>query len=183
MRITGGKFRGRTLQAPAGLVTRPTADKTRQAIFNILNHNNWPQGWMLQGANVLDAFCGSGALGLEALSHGANRLWLLDNQAAAIKTAQDNANKLGASRACVFLPMKIENIPPAPLPCQLIFLDPPYQQNLLPAAIATLQQQNWITAQTLIVTECAAEEKILLPLQLHKERVAGVAKTMFWTAA
>ena len=71
MRITGGQFRGRALTAPPDARVRPTSDKARQAIFNILQHNDFGIGFTLEGARVCDLFAGTGALGIEALSHGA----------------------------------------------------------------------------------------------------------------
>ena len=97
LKIIGGKHRGRPLEEPRGQAVRPTASRAREALFNIVAHANWHADGTspLVGARVLDAFAGSGALGLEALSRGAVHATFLDNDAGAIKLIGDNIRKLG----------------------------------------------------------------------------------------
>ena len=100
LKIIGGKHRGRALEEPQGQAVRPTASRAREALFNIVAHANWHADGTspLVGARVLDAFAGSGALGLEALSRGAEHATFLDNEARAIKLIGDNIRKLARRR-------------------------------------------------------------------------------------
>ena len=101
MRIVGGQYRGRALAAPPGLATRPTSDRARQAVFNVLEHAAWSPG--LQGARVIDLFAGSGALGLEALSRGADFCLFVETDATARGAIRDNLDALAPDGAiCVF---------------------------------------------------------------------------------
>ncbi len=122
MRITGGDLRGRTLQAPKGDRTRPTTDKTRQALFNLLQSR-----LTLTGARVLDLFCGSGALGMEALSRGAVHATLVERHGPTLALARANADALGLSDACTFARADaLRWIDGTPTRFDLIVADPPY---------------------------------------------------------
>ncbi|MDP2699621.1 16S rRNA (guanine(966)-N(2))-methyltransferase RsmD [Thalassospira sp.] len=156
MRIVGGVHRGRVLTSPVGKDIRPTLDRVRESLFNILNHAG---RWYDTGRNpvydglVLDAFAGSGALGIEALSRGATHAVFFERDEAALATISRNIAdlKLGdqakARRADATKP------PHASQPASLVFLDPPYGQDLLSPTIAALKAAGWINAETLIVAE------------------------------
>ncbi len=128
MRITGGALRGRTIQAPKGDRTRPTTDKTRQALFNLLQSR-----LTLSGTHVLDLFCGSGALALEALSRGATHATLVERHGATLALARANAEALDLSGVCTFLRADaLRWIDGATARFDLIVADPPYALAELP---------------------------------------------------
>ena len=159
MRIVAGVHRGRTLVAPKGHSTRPTADRTRQALFNVLEHAVWSPG--LEGARVADLFAGSGALGLEALSRGAAFCRFIDTDPAAITAIGDNIATLrlgeraavGRSDAARLASLEIG----AP-PFDLVFMDPPYAKGLAKPTLAGLRGGHWLADDALVVVERGAAE-------------------------
>lgn len=155
MRIVAGRWRGRSLVAPAGAATRPTADRVRQAIFDRLAHAPWAAG-VLDGALVLDAFAGTGAMGLEALSRGAARAWFLETDAAARRAAAAN---IAACDAPATLLAADATRPPPGTACALVFLDPPYRLGLVVRARAALRCAGWIAPGAIIVAETARDEE------------------------
>jgi 16S rRNA (guanine966-N2)-methyltransferase len=182
MRIIGGQFKGRALAAPAGRATRPTADRTREAVFNILAHADWSPG--LEGQRVLDLFAGVGALGLEALSRGAAFALFVETDAAARGAIRDNIEALGLFGATRIHRRDATDLgaKPASLgaPFDLVFLDPPYNNGLGEAALTRLGDGGWIGPDALIVYECAADEAPATPgFTRLDERVYGAAKVLF----
>lgn len=166
MRIVAGDWRGRRLQPPPNRDTRPTTDRVRESLFNILQHAEWAQhtaSLLTQGeALVLDAFAGSGALGFEALSRGAERVWLWDKSATAITTIRQNADHLGAKDQVIAQRIDATKPTAAPRPVDLIFLDPPYEQGFIPTTLDALQQQGWIHELTLVIAETKKRESLAL---------------------
>jgi 16S rRNA (guanine(966)-N(2))-methyltransferase RsmD len=130
MRIIAGRLRGRTLLAPPGHATRPTTDRVREALFNLLAARR-----SLEGARVLDLFAGTGALGLEALSRGAAAAVFVEAHAPTLRRARRNAEALGVAAACTFL--RADAVAwlrrPAAVRFDLVFADPPYDLDALPA--------------------------------------------------
>jgi 16S rRNA (guanine966-N2)-methyltransferase len=126
MRIIAGLHRGRRLVAPAGATTRPTADRVRQALFDMLWHAPWAGREAIEGAVVLDAFAGTGALGLEALSRGAAAAHFIENDRAALAALRANIATCGEAARCRVLTGDATKPPRALQPCTLVFLDPPY---------------------------------------------------------
>ena len=160
MRIVAGKHRGRTLEAPAGRRVRPTADRAREALFNILDHGGWAPGGgsILAGARVLDAFAGSGALGLEALSRGAAHATFMDRDRAALETVRRNAEALGEGRDSVSLVRADATDPPrADAPASIAFLDPPYGEGLAEPALTALAAAGWLAEAALAIVELPAK--------------------------
>ena len=180
LRIVGGRHRGRTIAAPEGLATRPTASRAREAMFNILTHANWRQDGTspLVEARVLDAFAGSGALGLEALSRGAAHATFMDNDADAIRLIGDNLRKLRETGAAKVVRADATRPPPAREACDLIFLDPPYRSGLAAAALAALAQAGWTAPDAIVTVELAHNEDIEVPagFEAIDERRYGAAK-------
>ena len=162
MRITGGKFRGRTLAAPRDMRARPTADKVRQAVFNILQHNDFSSGFSLQGARVADLFAGTGAMGIEALSHGALFCLFVDDSAESRALIRENLEALGLTGASKIWQRDATKLGPMPAgsggPFDLVFLDPPYRKNLLDPALKSLREGRWLADGALIVAEMAEDE-------------------------
>ncbi len=161
MRVTGGTLGGRTLRAPEGLETRPTTDRVREALFNILSHNDW--GAVIEGAAVLDAFAGTGALGIEALSRGAALCFFFEKARKPLKILKENISSLKLEERATIRPIDATKPPPAPAPCSLVFLDPPYRKGLIPLALTALTTQGWVAPGALIVCETAKGEKPVVP--------------------
>jgi 16S rRNA (guanine966-N2)-methyltransferase len=160
MRIVAGHHRGRSLAAPAGETTRPTSDRVRQALFDMLLHAPWAGRDTLQEARVLDAFAGTGALGLEALSRGAAHATFIEHDRAALATLRGNIAMLKEDGRCRVIPGDATRPPMADAPCSLLFLDPPYGKRLVPKALAALGAAGWIVPGALIVAEVGREEPL-----------------------
>ena len=165
MRIVGGKFRGRALAAPKGRTTRPTSDRAREAIFNMLEHAAWASG--LEGARVIDLFAGSGAQGFEALSRGAVFALFVETDAAARGVIRDNMEALGLfgtvrvhRRDATKLGRKPAGLGGA---FDLVFLDPPYGQGLAAPALNMLAHGGWLNDGAIAVVETAADEAFEVP--------------------
>jgi len=162
---------------------RPTSDRTRESVFNILAHGI--PDFAFDGVSVVDLFCGTGALGLEALSRGAARATFVDADAAALKCAKENAARLGEWRNVLTLRLDATQIPPPPLaahaPCALALLDPPYGQGLLVPALQGVAARGWLAENAVVVAEMGAKEPFEPPrgFQLLQERTYGAAKVVF----
>jgi 16S rRNA (guanine966-N2)-methyltransferase len=154
MRIVGGTFRGRVLAGPSSQAIRPTADRLRESIFNILAH---AYGDPVTGARVLDLFAGTGALGLEALSRGAAFALFVDDGAEARAIIRQNVQTLGVagvSRIFRRDATKLGDVHPND-PFSLVFLDPPYGKGLAEKALASARAGGWLTDDALVVVEDA----------------------------
>ncbi len=162
LKIIGGKHRGRSLEAPEGLAVRPTAARAREALFNIVVHANWREDGAspLIDARVLDAFAGSGALGLEALSRGAAHATFLDNDAKSIKLIAENLRKMGETANAKVVRADATRPPPAREPCDLVFLDPPYRSGLAGTALAALAAAGWLAKDGIATVELANNEDL-----------------------
>lgn len=180
MRIIAGTHRGRRLTPPAGEATRPTADRARQALFDMLRHAPWSRP--LEGARVLDAFAGSGALGLEALSRGAAHATFMDHAAPARDAIRANIAACREEARCTLLPADATRPPRAPVPCTLAFLDPPYRGGLLPRALSALAAQGWFAPGALLCLEMARDEAAPEGETLA-DRTHGAARLMVLRAA
>lgn len=185
MRITGGTLRGRTLVAPHNMAVRPTSDRTRQAIFNMLLHKDFGIGFDLQGTRVLDLFAGTGALGIEALSHGAAWCLLVDDSAESRALQRENVEALkltGVTRIWRRDATDLGTISPtAGGPFDLVFLDAPYNKGLTEKALASLRT-GWLAANALLVAETAATETCDAPgYRILDERDHGETRVRFLT--
>ena len=154
MRIVGGRWRGRPLQGPSSADIRPTADRLRESLFNILAHAH---GDPVSGARVLDLFAGTGALGLECLSRGAAFALFVDNGAQSRALLRANVDALGAGGVTrVFRRDATELGPAAPIePFSLLFADPPYRGGLAELALLSAGEGGWLTADAIAVVEDA----------------------------
>src|ERR1700741_1321044 len=141
-------MRGRALAAPADARVRPTSDKVRQAVFNILNHNDFGIGFSLSGARVIDLFAGTGALGIEALSHGASFALLINDAAESRARIRVNVEALGLTGATKIWRRDATKLGPMAAgsggPFELAFLDPPYRQALVAPALAAVKDGLWL---------------------------------------
>ena len=152
MRIVSGRWRGRTLQGPKSQAVRPTADRLRESLFNILIHG---YGDPVTGARVLDLFAGTGALGLEALSRGAAFALFVDDGTEARALLRQNVEALGAGGATRIFRRDAAKLGPAhPLePFSLVFVDPPYGKGLAEQALISARAGGWLAEDALIVVE------------------------------
>lgn len=186
MRIDAGSHKGTKLIAPEGDDVRPTSDRARQAIFNMLMH----RFEAVREAKVLDAFAGSGALGLEALSRGAESLVAFEIAKPALEALKRNiAACHEVARTLVFA--SDARHPPqarthkAFAPCSLVFLDPPYGKGLIPPTLVALKDAGWIAPQALVVAEMGAAETLpeIAGFAVEEERRYGKAKIVFLCGA
>ncbi len=182
MRIVAGAWRGRTIEAPRSHTTRPTADRVRQALFDMLIHAPWADP--IEECTVLDAFAGSGALGLEALSRGAARAVFFETDRNALDTLRTNIDTLGAaSRTLVIAADATRPLhPPATQGgCNLVFLDPPYGQSLIERSLEKLRTTGWIAPEALVVAETAQDDPSPIAHErLLAERRHGAARLSIW---
>jgi 16S rRNA (guanine966-N2)-methyltransferase len=162
MRIVAGRFRGLQLTTPKDSRVRPTSDRVREALFNILAHNDFGTGFRIDGSRVLDLFAGTGALGLEALSRGARFVMLVDDHAESrglIRQNVEAAQGTGATKIWRRDATQLGVMPPnAGGPFDLLFLDPPYRKGLVALALASAHDGGWLAPNALIVAEMAADE-------------------------
>lgn len=182
MRIVGGLYKGRTITAPKGRTTRPTSDRAREAIFNVLDHAEWAPP--LVGARVLDLFAGSGGLGLEALSRGAAFCLFVDSEPGARTAIHDNIQtlKLFSQTSLHRKDATAMGSRPAAMaePFDLVFIDPPYGSGLGEKALGKLLTGNWVSEDAVAMLEVGIEEKPETPgWILANEREYGAAKVMF----
>ncbi len=191
MRIISGRHKGRRIIAPAGLRTRPTSARMREAIFNILVHrlldrNNLDSQPPLRERRVLDAFCGTGALGLEALSRGAPYCVFMDSDPEVVDICRHNVRHLGEDDRAHVLRLDCLDPRPATSPCALLFLDPPYGEGLAPVALAALDAAGWVMPGALCCVEVGAQEPFSVPpgfKQLHERRYGAALLRILKRAA
>ncbi len=167
MRIITGSARGKRLQTPAGLHTRPTTDRVKESVFNIIQ-------WDLEGRKVLDLFGGSGQLGLEALSRGAASCVIVDGDRGAQKAIEANIKNCGFERNCRLVRSDAFGFLQRQTPgaFHVIFLDPPYGGQLLNRAIGEICRIDILTEGGIIICESAADdvlEPVLLPYRVAKQ--------------
>jgi 16S rRNA (guanine966-N2)-methyltransferase len=162
MRIVGGRLGGRTLAGPKSQAIRPTGDRLRESLFNILAHAH---GDPVTGARVLDLFAGTGALGLEAMSRGASFALLIDDGAEARALMRQNVEALGLGGITRIFRRDATKLGPVhPLePFSLVFLDPPYRHGLAERALAALRTGGWLTPDALVVVEEATDAEFKAP--------------------
>ncbi|NIZ01543.1 16S rRNA (guanine(966)-N(2))-methyltransferase RsmD [Thalassospira lucentensis] len=156
MRIVGGSHRGRIITPPAGRDTRPTLDRVREALFSMLSHaSRWYEDDFhpLFDGVVLDAYAGSGALGLEAISRGAQKAVLFDTDRSALAVIEQNIASLKMDDQARVQRADATKPPRAAAPASMIFLDPPYGKQLLETSITALADAGWINGNTLIIAE------------------------------
>jgi 16S rRNA (guanine966-N2)-methyltransferase len=162
MRIVGGRLKGRNLASPSSREIRPTADRQRESLFNILLH---AYGDPVSGARVLDLFAGTGALGIEAISRGAKFALFVDNGAEARALMRNNIEALGLGGVTKVYRRDATHLGPAhPVePFSLVFLDPPYAKGLAGVALVSLRDGGWLVPGALLVVEEAKAAAFTAP--------------------
>lgn len=184
MRIIAGAFRGRALasvgKGDAGAHLRPTTDRVRESLFSVLTHLD-----LIEGAQVLDLFAGTGALGLEALSRGAEHVTFVDDGRVAQGLITKNINLTGSLDWTTLIRRDATRLGPNPgAPCGLIFLDPPYGKGMGARALATALAGGWVADDALIVWEESAPMPAPEGFTLHDARKYGDTHiTLMWRAA
>jgi 16S rRNA (guanine966-N2)-methyltransferase len=178
MRVVGGKFRGRALAGPKSQAVRPTADRLRESLFNILVH---AYDDPIDGARVLDLFAGTGALGIEAASRGAAFVLFVDDGAEARALLRENVATLGLGGTSKIFRRDATNLGDAhPIePFSLAFLDPPYGKNLAAAALNSALAGGWLTADALVVVEEAVKAGFAAPTGFVELERRGYDDTEF----
>lgn len=173
MRIIAGEWRGRKLVAPKGDLTRPTADRTRETLFSMLNSRLGS----LEGLSVVDLFAGSGALGLEALSRGAEFCLFVEQDRHALDAIKANIAALDARTRTSVTAGSVMTLGPAKVPHDLVLLDPPYASGAGEVALDRLLRLGWIGEATWIAIETGADESVKVKtLSVEAERKVGKAK-------
>lgn len=160
MRIITGKYKGRSLFTPSDDSVRPTSDRTRESLFNLLMHGAYGGAHVIDQP-IADICCGTGALALEALSRGASRALLIDISADAIALARKNAAHLGALDDCQFVTTDATALPRAPFASKLVMIDMPYHSETLPTVVLSLAPKGYLATHALVVIEQAKFEKTL----------------------
>ncbi len=180
MRIIAGRFRGHALKTPKSWRTRPTSDRLRETLFNVLAHS---YGDAVVGARVLDLFSGTGALGLEALSRGAGFVLFVEEGAEARGVLRGNVEALGVAGQSRIFRRDATRLGPAHPnpPFSLVFADPPYGKGLAEKALVSARDGGWLLPDALIVTEEAADAEFTVPegFEEIETRVYGEAKLVF----
>jgi 16S rRNA (guanine966-N2)-methyltransferase len=177
-RIIAGTWRGKKLAAPAGLATRPTSGRARQAAFDMLLHARWGGHDFMGQARVLDVFAGTGAYGLEALSRGAPFATFIESSRDALVALRHNIAACGAEASSRVVAADALRPPPG-TPHQLIFMDPPYGENAVPRALVALGSSGWLAPGALIAAELGPHDAPP-DAPLLAERAHGKARLIFW---
>lgn len=183
MRIVSGAFKGRPIATPPGQTTRPTSDRARQAVFNILEHAAWAPE--LRGARVLDLFAGSGALGLEALSRGAAFCLFVETDDAARGAIRENIEAYGLFGATRIHRRDATDLGPRPgsagTAFDLAVLDPPYHRGLAEKACAEMAAHGWLKPGAVVMVERGSDESAFAPAgyEVLDARDYGAARVHF----
>lgn len=182
MRIVAGKFRGKALSSPSDDSVRPTSDRARESIFNILGSRLGP---VLDGKRVLDLFAGTGALGFEALSRGAAHVTFVDTGAEARGLIRDHIQAFGAAGITKLLRRDATALgtPGTFGQFDLVFLDPPYGKGLGELALVEIATHGWLAPEATLVWEESADVEVTVPdrFTLEDTRDYGAARVRFMT--
>ncbi len=188
MRIVAGTFRGTPIKTAPGRSTRPTSDRVREAIFNILAHGDFGT-FSLEGARVLDLFAGSGALGLESLSRGARYALFVEEAADARAAIRDNIEALKLTGATKIFRRDATSLGPCPPGSggafDLVFADPPYHKGLIERALVSARAGGWVSDSAVLVLESSTSDAPALatPVQVRDARSYGETLVTFATLA
>jgi 16S rRNA (guanine966-N2)-methyltransferase len=188
VRIIAGKFKGKSIDAPAGMATRPTADRVRESLFNVLEHAPWAKGFA--DARVLDLFAGSGAFGLESISRGAAFALFVDTAEAARGAIRRNVEAMQLFGVTRIHRRGADDLGPRPAglgaPFDLVFLDPPYRMGLAEKALGPLRGGGWVSEAALAVVERGSDEPAAPVVEgwtLLDDRAWGPARVAFLKAS
>ncbi len=182
LNIIAGKHRGKRIETKKNQTIRPTGSRTREAVFNILSHGQFGEYGTspMVDKSVIDLFCGTGALGLEALSRGAKHVTFVDESAESIALARMNIQHLREEENASLIRSDSTSLPPARRRCGLAFLDPPYNSGLAVKSLASLDEQGWLEKDAIAVVELSHKETLIPPANysIFDERKYGNTKIM-----
>lgn len=180
MKIITGKYRGRVIPTIKGAKYRPSTGKFREAVFSILSSGRFLEDQVLEGANILDLFAGTGSLAFEALSRGAGHATLIDINQAHLDAAQQLASKIGAEDDIEIYNTDAQTAYFADKKFDLVFIDPPYRQNMVNRSLINLHRRQSLVDNGLVVLEMGKHETLKLPeeFSLEVERVYGNNKLL-----
>jgi len=183
LKIIAGKYRGKNIETKKSKDIRPTSGKARGAVFNILSHGifSGEENSPIIDKVVADLFCGTGALGLEAISRGADSVIFVDQSKDSLEIARKNAMNLKEEDNCYFVRSDSTSLPKARQVCSLVFLDPPYNSGLATTALKSLDVQGWLAQDAVAVVELAHKEVFAAPpnYTAFDERKYGNSKVVF----
>jgi len=179
MRIVGGRLKGAQLQVTPGTDIRPTADRVREALFNMLEAGRFIGG--VRGKRVVDVFAGSGAMGLEALSRGADRVTFLEINPRVTRTLEAAITRLRLADTARVVGADALRPPMASFAADLAFLDPPYRKGLAEPSLEALSAQGWLAPGALVLVEMEKTELVSAPDRFahEEERRWGRTKVVF----
>lgn len=172
MKITGGKYKGKNIDARPDKTLRPTSGRIREVVFNILRHGRFMKNEnfihddnpdLIEGRRVVDIFCGTGALGIEALSRGAAHVTFIDQNAKTLSITHKNLESLGEENNSALIRSDSTNLPCATSPCNLVFIDPPYGMNLVTPSLKTLRDNGWLEMGSVIIVEQGKKDELVVP--------------------
>jgi 16S rRNA (guanine966-N2)-methyltransferase len=180
VKIIAGKHKGRKLDFVRSKDLRPTRGRTKEAIFSILSSGNFidEDCSVIEGAVVLDLFCGTGALGLEAISRGATKAIMVDIEPRNLESVQSNASNIREDQSVILIRADVRSLPIAKERCGLVFIDPPYFQKLASKALVNLLSKGWLDDGAVIVVEISRKEDLSVPEELEElsSRIYGNTK-------
>jgi 16S rRNA (guanine966-N2)-methyltransferase len=180
MRIIAGEWRGRRLHSLQDEGIRPTGDRAKSSLFNILTNSSRYAPWPIQGGTVLDTFSGTGSIGLECLSRGAKTAFFMERDRNSLTLLQRNIQLLGAEQKATVL-QKDATRPGQPLVnADLVFLDPPYYTDLAEKTLEAFVSTGWISAQALVIVETSAQTQLATPKTLQRLDFRQYGNTSFW---
>lgn len=165
MRIIAGKHRGRRIAMKDDADIRPTSSRTREAVFNILMHASFGRDGEspIIGKRVLDIFCGTGGLGLEALSRGASHVTFIDRNPQSLALARENVTNFKEQDNATFIRSDSTQLPPATFPCTVAFADPPYDKGQAAPALKSLKSAGWLEKDAIVILEISTKDLVQLP--------------------
>lgn len=176
MRIIGGKYRGKKLTPPVDNNIRPTSDRMRETLFNMLEHGS-RRG--VRGTKILDLYAGSGALGIEALSRHAEHVTFVDNNFKSMKLIKENCALIGQPENITFISNDGTKIQKRDQEYGIIFIDPPYRKNLILPTLENILHQKLISTDGLAVIEYASDEDIKLPNHFREIKMKKMGEATF----
>ncbi len=181
MRISAGKYRGQKIRTIETKLLKPTRSDLREALFNILRHNADFQGYLNKDTIFLDLFCGSAIMSFEAFSHGVANAILVEQDHKLKKLFEENAQLLKNNEQYNFITAEAHKIASLPVQPNLIYMDPPYEHNLVTQTLDNLLEKKLVAADALIIIEVAKKTRLNLPpnLQICLEKIYGSSKLYF----
>ncbi len=178
LRVTAGKYRGRKIFTGKQLAARPTMSVVREAIFNMLLARI-----TIHNSSVLDLFCGSGALSFEAISRGSKHAFMVDSDYYNLQLPSKTAETLGVTDKITLICCSADKLPKPIAQCGIVFIDPPYNSNLVGPTLSGLASSGWLSDDAVVILEIKKDEDFppQKDFNIALERVYGIAKILFLT--